>query len=84
MKRVSRKKIVDEIKNSRGQFFSMIIKKNDGTARQLMCKLNYDKLDDFIAQRVPVFDFVVNDYRSVNVSGIIAVSIGGQSYKAKK
>lgn len=85
MKRVARSTVVDKITNSNGRFFSVLFKKRkDGSLRLMTCRINKDGLETSLPKSlISVVDTKLNDYRNVNINGIIWAHIDGEIYKVK-
>ena len=85
MKRVAKSTIVDKITNSGGRFFSILFKKRtNGNLRLMSCKLNKENLSKTLPKNlISVYDTQINDYRNINIDGIVWASVDGEIYKVK-
>lgn len=85
MKRIARSTIVNKIENSGGRFFSVLFKKRtNGALRLMTCRINKENLEAAKSRNlISVIDTEVNDYRNVNIDGIVLVNIDGKSYRVR-
>ena len=90
MKTVSRNVVVDAIKATNGQMFTVVFKKrSDGTIRRMNCRLGVKKYlkggksTTQGANVLTVFDVTKGGYRSIPIEGIIQVRCNGTTFEVK-
>jgi len=91
MKAVSRNAIVDAIKSTNGQVFTVLFKKRTtGEVRRMNCRLGVKKYLKggqnklAAAQVITVFDMAKQAYRCIPIEGIIQVRCGHQTFEVSK
>lgn len=89
---ISKQDAAAKIRASKGKLFTCIfIKRSDGTKRSINCRLGVKRYlrggtlpyDPNVKRLIPVFDLKVNDYRMINIDGIIALKINGEYFQVK-
>jgi len=88
--RINRDELVQKIKDTKGEFFTVTFVKKDGTTRTMNARLGVKRylkggeLPYDPAERglLPVFDVQKNEYRIVNIPTIISAKIGNEEYIA--
>jgi hypothetical protein len=88
--RINRDELVQKIKDTKGEFFTVTFVKKDGTTRTMNARLGVTRylkggeLPYDPAERglLPVFDAQKGEYRIVNIPTIISAKIGNEEYIA--
>ena len=88
--RINRDELVQKIKDTKGEFFTVTFIKKDGTTRTMNARLGVKRylkggeLPYDPAERglLPVFDAQKGEYRIVNIPTIISAKIGNEEYIA--
>jgi len=94
---ISRDELVTKIKatdprnSGRGEIFTVVFVKKDGTRRVMNARLGVKRYlrggelpyDPIAKGLLPVFDLQKNDYRMINLNTIISAKVGGQEYLVK-
>ncbi len=83
---MSKDKLLKEITS--GKIFTAEFIKKDNTRRTINCRTNVKKFtngkglsfDPIARNLLPVYDLKVKDYRFINLSTLISVTINGQKY----
>lgn len=84
MKKRIRKKVIKKILESKGRFFSVLfLKRTDGTYRKMICKVNYDDIDNSLRNNlIPVIEITTGgpQFRRIPIEGIRVVSIDKNTF----
>ena len=86
--RVSRDELMQKIRDTKGEFFTVTFVKKDGTTRTMNARLGvkrylkggelrYDAAEKGL---LPVFDAQKGEYRMINIPTITSANIGNQQY----
>lgn len=88
MKKISRLKALELMKNSKGQFFTAIFDKKDGTERIMNCQWLKDQKENPLGY-VVVRDAALiktnknNCTRNINLQTLKSLRLSGQTYKIR-
>jgi hypothetical protein len=85
---ISRNELVQKIKDTKGDFFTVTFIKKDGSTRVMNARFGVKKYlkggelpyDPISKGLLPVYDVKVEDYRMININTIISAKVGGEEY----
>jgi hypothetical protein len=88
--RINRDELVQKIKDTKGEFFTVTFIKKDGTTRTMNARLGVKRYlkggelpyDPTERGLLPVFDVQKSEYRIVNIPTIISAKIENEEYIA--
>lgn len=86
--KISRDDLIKKIKDTRGEFFTVIFIKKDGTTRVMNARFGVKKYlkggtlpyDPISKGLLPVFDIQKMEYRMINTKTILSAKIGNDEY----
>lgn len=89
--KISAQEAYNLIQEHRGKFFTVVVRKKDGTLRKMNCRTDVKKYlqggqlayDPSKVLNVPVYDNDAKGYRTVKCSSIQTMSLSGSTYEVE-
>lgn len=89
--KVTAQKAYDLINEHKGEFFTVVVRKKDGTLRTMNCRTGVKKYlsggklayDPSKVLNVPVYSLDAKGYRTVKCSSIQSLSLSGDTYEVE-